>query len=107
MLCILMLLLTAVTALLGFSAAPLTVSAMSLAALALAIALCWTKVGRDILPLSAAATIDPFLRRKVNLYWSIIKGGAPSEWTRTDRTLTRQGAGHTRDKEPPASQGQE
>ncbi len=107
MLCTLVLLLTAVAAVLGFSAAPLTVSAMSLAALALAIALCWTKVGRDILPLSAAATIGPFLRRKVNLYREFIKGGAPSEWARTDRTLTRQGAGHTRDKEPPASQGQE
>jgi hypothetical protein len=86
-----MLLLTAIVALLGLSAAPLTISAMSLAALALAIALCWTKAGRDILPLVAAATIGPFLKRKVNLYRGIIKGGAPSEWTRTDRTPTRPG----------------
>jgi cellulose synthase/poly-beta-1,6-N-acetylglucosamine synthase-like glycosyltransferase len=106
-LCIIMVVVTAIPAILGLSAVPLMISGTSLAALVLAIVLCWAKVGRDMVPLSAAASIGPFLKRKVHLYRRILGRGAPSEWTRTDRSSSPPAAHQAPDQEPSTSQVRE
>jgi len=70
----------------GVSHIAFTVSATSMAALMIAVLLCWWKVGRDVLPARAMLLVLPYIARKIPLYRQILSGGDDAQWIRTDRT---------------------
>jgi cellulose synthase/poly-beta-1,6-N-acetylglucosamine synthase-like glycosyltransferase len=85
-----MLLVSGLGALLGFSYAALIISAANFSAYMLAVAMCWLKFGRDILPLSSILSVFPYVARKLPLYRQIFSRGSSSRWIRTDRKGTRE-----------------
>jgi cellulose synthase/poly-beta-1,6-N-acetylglucosamine synthase-like glycosyltransferase len=90
MLLSIMLLVSGLGALLGFSYLALIVSAANFSAYMLAVAMCWLKFGRDILPLSSIFSVFPYIARKLPLYRQVFSRGGSSRWIRTERKGTRE-----------------
>ena len=76
---------SAVATLVTGSPFPLIFAGSIFGALVVAVALGWGRCGRDVLPLSSAIRIVPYLGRKVLLYLSLIRNGPAAKWIRTDR----------------------
>jgi cellulose synthase/poly-beta-1,6-N-acetylglucosamine synthase-like glycosyltransferase len=72
-------------AIVGYSAAPLAVSTVSLSIFATATLLAWLKCGRDVVPPRALLLVPSYALRKLTLYRHFVFGKIDSEWTRTDR----------------------
>jgi cellulose synthase/poly-beta-1,6-N-acetylglucosamine synthase-like glycosyltransferase len=75
----------ALAAFIGFSSAPLIMSAATLFGLIAVIVAAWLNCGRDLLPASAIFSVVPFVLGKVGLYRQIVSGGGNAKWDRTDR----------------------
>ena len=75
----------ALAAFIGFSSAPLILSAATLFVLIAVIVAAWLNCGRDLLPASAIFSIVPFVLGKVGLYRQIVSGAGDAKWDRTDR----------------------
>jgi cellulose synthase/poly-beta-1,6-N-acetylglucosamine synthase-like glycosyltransferase len=84
-----MLLISLVGVLFGLSSTSLIVSATSLLAYFAAVALCWLKFGRDILPLKSIASVAFYVLGKLPLYRQILSRGGSSHWIRTDREKSK------------------
>ena len=92
MLVSLMLAVSAFGVLLGLSSSVLIVSAASFLGYLLAVLLCWSKFGRDILPLSSIWSVVSYVVDKLPLYRQILYRGGSSQWIRTDREKIRRDA---------------
>jgi cellulose synthase/poly-beta-1,6-N-acetylglucosamine synthase-like glycosyltransferase len=84
-----MLLISLVGAAFGLSSTGVIVSAISLLAYFAAVALCWLKFGRDILPLKSIASVAFYVLGKLPLYRQIFSHGGSSHWIRTDRDKSK------------------
>jgi cellulose synthase/poly-beta-1,6-N-acetylglucosamine synthase-like glycosyltransferase len=71
--------------LLGGSPAALAIPSLSALLVVLGIALAWTAVGRDVLPLRELLRLPLHAIRKLGFYRRIASGKASSAWIRTDR----------------------
>jgi glycosyltransferase involved in cell wall biosynthesis len=69
----------------GYSSAALAVNATSIAAMVLAIFICWVKYGRDILPPSAMLAVTSYVCAKLPIYGRLLLGGTARQWTKTER----------------------
>jgi cellulose synthase/poly-beta-1,6-N-acetylglucosamine synthase-like glycosyltransferase len=80
-----MLVLTTVTAMLGYPAGAFWVSLVNLGGFLLAVVLAWTRFGRDILPAAALASVPAFIWAKLPIYGRFLRRGPTTQWRRTDR----------------------
>jgi cellulose synthase/poly-beta-1,6-N-acetylglucosamine synthase-like glycosyltransferase len=67
---------------LGFSSAAMIISGMSFAGFICAVAISWSKFGRDILPPSAILPITGYIVGKIPIYRKLF---SRTQWIRTDR----------------------
>lgn len=77
---------SAVATLLTGALLPLAFTAAVYAGLVFAVAVAWTRYGRDVLPLSSAVRILPYLGGKLLLYLRLARTGPNVRWIRTDRS---------------------
>ena len=70
------------------STSVLAISAICLFAYLAALAVCWIKVGRDILPPRAVLSIAKYVLDKLRLYGKMLTRNGNLQWIRTDRTKT-------------------
>jgi len=70
---------------LGVGSMAFVISLMASVGLIVAMTGCWVKVGRDLLPPSAALSIAGVLLRKIPFYWRILMRSNRPGWVRTDR----------------------
>jgi cellulose synthase/poly-beta-1,6-N-acetylglucosamine synthase-like glycosyltransferase len=85
-----MLLVSALGTLVGLSSSALIIGAANLSMYMLAVAMCWLKFGRDILPLSSISSVFSYVAQKLPLYRQIFSRGGSSRWVRTDRKGTEE-----------------
>jgi hypothetical protein len=82
---IVMLALTTILALLGFSSLAMFINATSVLGLIIGIFICWLKWGRDLLPATSLLSILRYVIGKIPLYVKM-SFGKRLTWIRTDRT---------------------
>jgi len=70
---------------LGASPAVLAIPSLSVLLVVLGTALAWRTVGRDVLPLREFLRLPLHVIRKLGFYHGIASGKASSSWIRTDR----------------------
>jgi hypothetical protein len=78
--------LSLITAAVGWSVVPLTISAVTLAAITVAVMLAWWSFGREILSTKALLRIPLYILSKLGLYGQLMTRRAVTRWVRTDRT---------------------
>jgi hypothetical protein len=61
------------------------ISALSLAAFVVAVALAWMKFGRHVFPIRQIGALVPAVLEKLNVYNKIFSGRSSTRWVRTDR----------------------
>jgi cellulose synthase/poly-beta-1,6-N-acetylglucosamine synthase-like glycosyltransferase len=71
---------------LGASPAALVIPSLSVLLVVLGTALAWRTVGRDVLPLRELLRLPLHAARKLGFYYGIATGKASSSWIRTDRS---------------------
>ena len=71
MLLSIMLVVSGISTLFGFSSSAFMISAANLSAFGLAVGICWLEFGRETLPVSSILLIFPYVARKVPLYRQI------------------------------------
>jgi len=70
---------------LGAPPAALAIPSLSILLLVLGTVLAWTAVGRDVLPLRGLLRLPLYVIQKLGLYHRIARGKSTSAWIRTDR----------------------
>ena len=76
---------SAVALLLGASATALIVNSVSAIAFSLGVLLCWSRFGRDVLPIRALPSVARHVLDKLSIYRRIFSRERATRWVRADR----------------------